>query len=155
MHLKPLVAALLAALIITAGAAGTIAATPGNAPDDAGSQGDDHAANESENSDTSDDQMNETARNHSEDDPQNASDRANESAAAAQEERGPPVDMPANVPDHVRQIHAAIRSHLTDNFDSLGSAISGILSDGGAAADEHADANETATPSPTATATPA
>lgn len=103
-----IVAALVAVLVIGAGAA---AAVPGNAP--AG----DHAPDSDQRADDT----------HSSDDAENASE----------ERRGPPADGPAAdgpptgdlpVPDHVSEIHSTIDSFLADDLSgTLGDAISDVV----------------------------
>jgi len=84
-----------------------------------------------------------------------AADRGNGSAPA-DGEQGPPTDMPANVPDHVTQIHETINGFLNGEVDDLGNALSELLGgedagdasevnesdDADEAADEAADADE-------------
>ena len=124
MKLSKLAAVALAILLVTAGAA---AAVPGNAPAFAGndeaqandhSQGDenppDHAGNASD------------AGNAS----VASSGAADHDGASAAEARGPPVDLPSAVPDHVSAIHDLIRQHLAGDLDgSLGEAIADVTPD--------------------------
>lgn len=68
-----------------------------------------------------------------------ASDRANASAPAdvgPDGERGPPTEMPVNVPDHVSQIHETIDGFLSGDVDDLGDALSEILGGDDAGEDE-------------------
>lgn len=98
-----LVAAGLAALVVTAG---TAAALPGNAPVDAGANANDAADSAGGNADARD---------------------GSPAGASEQADRGPPVDLPEQVPDHVSRIHDLIRKHLSgDLAGSLGEAISDV-----------------------------
>lgn len=55
---------------------------------------------------------------------------------------GPSDGLPAQVPDHVTEIHNTIESFLNGEIDNLGDAISDIVSDADdASADEDADAD--------------
>ncbi|MFB6137379.1 MAG: hypothetical protein ABEJ42_03425, partial [Halobacteriaceae archaeon] len=72
--------------------------------------------------------------------------------AASAGERGPPAELPAQVPDVVGQIHDLIGQHLSGALEvDLGSAISDLLG-GEADAGDDAAANATATPDGNATA---
>lgn len=176
MNYKTLSAALIAALVLVAGATAGVAALPGasddagengNAPDDAGTQG--HAPDEPGQSDGATDSSpeNDTDANASESGPgENASATAHDAAGS----QGPPTDLPSQVPDHVTQIHQAITDWLDGGKEgNLGHLISDIVggdgeADGSDAAqsDENADAgsdnadegSEDADETETATATP-
>lgn len=125
-----LLAIAFAALVVTAGVA---AAAPGNATADAADDGERHADDRGENA---------TANG-------NADDRAENAGAAsangsdngnADDARGPPVDLPDRVPEHVTQIHEQIGSFLSGDLDgSLGDAISELTPGD---ADESDDADE-------------
>jgi len=148
MNVKQLAATLLAGLIVTAGAAGAVAAAPGNgvAPDDTGPNEDANATADA----AEDDPMN--ASDDAEDDESmnDSADAAEDAADAADERRGPPTDMPEQVPDHVVEIHELINGHLEGAISDLGGAISDVTPDdeqGDETADEEqADANASATP---------
>jgi hypothetical protein len=121
MRTKLLVAAGLAALVLTAG---TAAALPGNAPVDVGAN-DDAADNADERADAAD--ADERA-----DDDANDTDRAGgpDAAPVEQGDRGPPVSLPEQVPDHVSQIHDTVRQFLSGDLSgSLGDAISDVTPD--------------------------
>lgn len=75
-------------------------------------------------------------------------DDVNESGDASEETadgpRGPPGDLPAQVPSHVADIHAAIGDFLDGELTSpLGEVVSGIAPTDGSVASEHADVNST------------
>jgi hypothetical protein len=118
-----LVAVAFAALLVTVG---TAAAAPGNAPVDVGAddQYDDHADAADENAADDDDAANESADGRPAD------------AAEDADRRGPPADLPAQVPDHVGEIHDLIRSFLGGDDGSLGESVSDATPDDG---DENAE----------------
>jgi len=149
MQLK--LAAVAVALMLVATGAAT--AMPGNAPDDA--QADDHAnaddhaqaAEDADNSSEADADaadVNETATDADEKPDANAtqgppasvpaSDKA-ESAANASDQRGPPVELPSQVPDFVSEIHNAITDHLSESLpgENLGQQIGDLLPGGNGA----------------------
>ncbi|RMB24221.1 hypothetical protein [Haloplanus aerogenes] len=136
-----LVAVVFVALLVTAG---TVAAAPGNAPVDVGAddQYDDHAEQADENADDDAENAEDGADNR--DDAadagaDNAADEADAGASNAEnaDRRGPPADLPAQVPDHVAQIHDLIRSFLgSDGDGSLGESVSDATPD-----EDNADAN--------------
>ena len=130
MSLKRYAAMLLAALVVTAGAAGAVAAAPGsgNAPDDAG-------PNENANDAAAD------AADDGDGDASDASD-AND-ASAADERRGPPTDMPEQVPDHVGEIHDVINQFIDGSVSDLGSAVSDVTPDDESDAANDGDASST------------
>ncbi|PSQ19698.1 hypothetical protein BRD04_09770 [Halobacteriales archaeon QS_9_67_17] len=130
MSLKRYAAMLLAALVVTAGAAGAVAAAPGsgNAPDDAG-------PNENANDAATD------AADDGDGDASDASD-AND-ASAADERRGPPTDMPEQVPDHVGEIHDLINQFIDGSVSDLGSAVSDVTPDDESDAANDSDASST------------
>lgn len=137
MSLKRYAAMLLAALVVTAGAAGAVAAAPGsgNAPDDAGpNENADDAATD--------------AADDSDGDASDASD-ANDTSAA-DERRGPPTDMPEQVPDHVGEIHDLINQFIDGGISDLGSAVSDVTPDdeSDAATDGDASSTESASETP-------
>lgn len=159
MNETKLTAAVLAVLLVTTGV-GAVAPTPGNGdtPDNAGSNAanapmtDANLGAEENASQVTDDGTNgeEVARraNVSESandsaamaDPADASeDEAGSEAAAAadKERRGPPTDVPGQVPDHVSEIHQRIVSFLDGELDDLGAAVSDVTPKDG---DESADA---------------
>ncbi|MFB6073771.1 MAG: hypothetical protein ABEJ89_02020 [Haloarculaceae archaeon] len=159
------IAVVAAVLVLATGAA---AAMPGHA------QADDHAENatqapagdhhvdEQAGNDAADSSPatsgNETAHGH-------AADQAESGHAAADHgARGPPIDLPAQVPDFVSEIHHMIRQFLDGSLGgSLGDAVSGVAGNatggahGGASAGTSGHAgtptsngagNATATPGP-------
>lgn len=143
-----LVAVAFAALLVTVG---TVAAAPGNAPVDVGAddQYDDHADAADENaadaSEDDDDAANESDDGRPADAPEddhadnadNADGAAPDAAAENADRRGPPADLPAQVPDHVAEIHDLIRSFLGGDDDgSLGESVSDATPDDG---DENAE----------------
>ncbi|MEF8855853.1 MAG: hypothetical protein V5A16_00375 [Haloplanus sp.] len=130
-----LVAVVFAALLVTVG---TVAAAPGNAPVDVGAddQYDDHAAEENDDHANASDSDGQPADVSADDADENASDAADSAAnadASNAERRGPPTDLPAQVPDHVTRIHDLIRSFLDGDRDgSLGDSVSDTTPDGAA-----------------------
>ena len=141
MSLKRYAAMLLAALVVTASAAGAVAAAPGsgNAPDDA-------APNENANdaaTDAADDGDDASSAD-------NASD-ASDANDAADERRGPPTDMPEQVPDHVGEIHDVINQFIDGSISDLGSAIGDVTPDDESDAPDAGDASS----ADSATETPA
>lgn len=139
-----LVAVAFAALLVTVG---TVAAAPGNAPVDVGAddQYDDHADAADENAADApedDDAANESDDRRPDDAPEddhaeNADGAAPDAAAENADRRGPPADLPAQVPDHVAEIHDLIRSFLGGDDDgSLGESVSDATPDDG---DENAE----------------
>ena len=142
-----LVAVAFAALLVTVG---TVAAAPGNAPVDVGAddQYDDHADAAGENAADApaddDEAANESNVGQPADAPvdddaaDNADGAAPDTAAENADRRGPPADLPAQVPDHVSAIHDLIRSFLGGDHDgSLGESVSDATPDDGG---ENADA---------------
>lgn len=108
MTLKTIAGAVLALLVVT----GTAAALPGAAP----AQADEHA---------NDDAAAAAAENADDADADNASD-ANARADDA-ERRGPPADLPDQVPDFVGEVHDLIGQKLAgDLTGSLGEQISAV-----------------------------
>lgn len=105
---------------------------PGDETTEAGRPVDDPeeaASNETDvepDGESSPDQNRERARNRTRTQNQGMGDEPGEA-------EGPPVDMPAQTPDHVTQIHETIRSFLAGDLDgSLGQAIAGFVpADGG------------------------
>lgn len=158
----------LAVLLVTAGlatAAPGTTTTPADGPNehanDAAQAGDDNAdhadenatdghekaddpetaeANESEQSDcTCSDDANESAVD------ENATQAREENAEANEARQGPPTEMPANVPDHVSEIHVLIQDYLGGDLSgSLGSAISDLVGETPAAGNQPADAGDEA-----------
>lgn len=115
MRFHKSIALMLAALMLAAGAA---AAMPGNAPSDAGNATDaDDGAADDEAAAADDAEMNETDE-----------DTVDEARADdANDARGPPADMPEQVPDHVSTIHDVVRQFLDDDLDgSLGESVSDV-----------------------------
>jgi hypothetical protein len=144
MNAKRTVAVALAALLVSTGA---VAATPagqaiGNAAEtaadaeaEAGAPNERAGPNASENADV------------------NATAATAGAASDSQNERGPPEDLPAQVPDHVSEIHDTIDSFLSGELErSLGEALSGLLGEGGESVDAETNANAGVTTSPSPTA---
>jgi len=133
MQLTTIAGAALALLVLT----GTAAAMPG-AP----------AAQAAETTDGA----NETAPDRAETGPsERGPDRPG--SAADTSERGPPVDLPSQVPDFVGELHQAIGQFLDgDLAGSLGETLSGLTPDENNS-DQPAADDETATPDATATPT--
>lgn len=130
MNIKLIAAAFLALAVVATGAA---AAAPGNAPVDAPT--DDHA----EQSDDRAADANETA---AADERANADERADAAGEAAAGQRGPPMELPDQVPDFVGEIHDLIRQHVSGSLDGiLGDQVSDVTPD-----------NETDAPQPDASA---
>ena len=118
MKSTTLLAAGLAALVVFGG---TAVALPGNAPVDANAN---NAAETAPERGPNDDRR----AGGAPDAAANGSDRSNADAAG---ERGPPDDLPSQVPDHVSEIHDLIRQHLSgDLTGSLGDAISEVTPGG-------------------------
>jgi hypothetical protein len=119
MKLTKTAGVLLAVLLVaTAGAA----ALPGNAPADsqAGQADDKTDADTGAPADAGPEMNN--------------SDADSENATDADDRRGPPTDMPAQVPDHVSQIHDLVHQYLDGDIDNLGEHISDLM--GGEDAEE-------------------
>ena len=127
------VAVVFAALLVTVG---TVAAAPGNAPVDVGTndQYDDHAERGEENAAGAHGATGGRPANASADDAaENADDgptgAANADASNA-DRRGPPASLPAQVPDHASRIHDLVGSFLSGALDgALGDAVSGATPD--------------------------
>jgi len=114
MNATKIIAAAFAALLLSAG---TVAALPGQAAD----AGTDHA------NEHADDAMQASEDANESETKSNASENKPAAAADAAERRGPPTDMPEQVPDHVVQIHETINQFLDGDLDgSLGEAISDL-----------------------------
>lgn len=125
------------ALVVLVATAGVAVAAPGNAPDNPGEADDEHGASDDapDGEPAEDQSIDEDDVNRSE----NASATAdrgvemseNESAAdgdvSAVHAQGSGEDLPAQVPDHVSQIHDLIRQFFDGELaGSLGEAISGV-----------------------------
>ncbi|WP_049934790.1 hypothetical protein [Haloplanus natans] len=131
-----LVAVAFAALLVTVG---TVAAAPGNAPVDVGAddQYDDHADAAADNADDASEDDDAAANESNDGQPadaaaDNADGAAPDAAAESADRRGPPADLPAQVPDHVSAIHDLIRSFLGGDHDgSLGESVSDATPDDG------------------------
>ncbi|MFB6312141.1 MAG: hypothetical protein ABEH64_13280 [Salinirussus sp.] len=105
MNLKFIGAALLALTVVATGA---VAAAPGNAPVDVPT--DDYDA-EADNADAA--QVDSSGTAHVDaSDAQAASDGAND-------QQGPPADLPGPVPDFVGEIHDLIRQHIEGSLDGI------------------------------------
>lgn len=130
MKLTKTAGVLLAVLLVaTAG----VAAMPGNAPADSqAGQADDNyddGANASNAPADAGPEMNDSE-----------TDEAN--AENADDRRGPPTDMPAQVPDHVSQIHDLVNQYLDGDIDNLGEHISDLMGGEDAADEESEDAED-------------
>lgn len=119
MKLSRLTTALLATLVVTAGAVGVVAAAPGGAPDDAGAQADERG---------NDNATNETGAT--------AGDGAAES-----DSQGPPIELPESVPERVSAIHDYVRDKIDGLDVDLGSIVSDVTPGDGNANDEEVEAN--------------
>lgn len=139
MTFNEIAAAALAVLLVSAGA---VAAVPGDVPD--GAQADDHsqADEHAQDGDGQDGDRDERARGgHANASVDGADDDAGApgeaTAGQAREERGPPTDVPEQVPDFVSPIHEEILKHLNGDISGaeLGEVISNLTpgdgSDGG------------------------
>mgnify|MGYP006294165479 CR=1 FL=1 len=127
MNLTKTAGVLLAVLLVaTAG----VAALPGNAPADSQAGQADDTYDDSNASDAPADAG--PGMNDSE---------TGENASNADDRQGPPTDMPAQVPDHVSQIHELVHQYLDGDIDNLGAQISDLMG-GGEAAEEGEDADE-------------
>ncbi|WP_251329087.1 hypothetical protein [Haloplanus pelagicus] len=125
-----LVAIAFAALVVTVG---TVAATPGNAPVDVGTddQYDDQAEATGDDAEAPADAGNESAE-PTDVPPANAGNGSAAEAVSDADRRGPPADLPAAVPDHVSAVHDLIRSFLGGDLDgSPGDAVSDATPDDG------------------------
>lgn len=139
MTARKLIAIALVTIVAAAGIA--VAAPPdhagaGNAPIDV--PNDEHANdNADDGSDNADDGLNNADENASDAD---ANERAYEGAGNAdgvapaqagagsdQAERGPPADLPEQVPDHVSEIHDLIRGFMDGSVENLGEQISAVV----------------------------
>jgi hypothetical protein len=138
MNRIQLLAVGLAALTVTTGAALALpGAAPASSPADDHAQADGHADENATDADA--------VENGSAPDAVPMDGNASDADAA----RGPPADLPAQVPDFVSDIHDAVRTHVEGTIADLGDVISG-LTPGGAdeSAGDHGQAsghaNETA-----------
>jgi hypothetical protein len=131
---------LLALVVLT----GTAAALPGAAPaqaDDAANGAGTQEANAQNATEASNNRRadNETVETEADEKrgggpPAHAVNKSNGAARGADnasERRGPPVDMPGNVPDFISDIHRAIADH--SGGSGLGDIISSLTPDDGAA----------------------
>ncbi|MFC7046753.1 hypothetical protein ACFQH6_16270 [Halobacteriaceae archaeon GCM10025711] len=76
---------------------------------------------------------------------ENAEQHRNEHAEENEARQGPPTEMPANVPDHVSEIHVLIQNYLDGDLSgSLGSAISDLVGETPEAGNQPADAGDEA-----------
>lgn len=145
MKWKTIAVAALAVLVVGAGA---VMAVPGSAADQAQTHANDHSSGGSDDPDEAT-QGTDDHENRSE-----HADNASEQPAVAQDapdRRGPPTDMPSQVPGHVLEIHETINSWLSGDLDgSLGDALSDLLggTDNADAAQDDGDDPETPTPEP-------
>ena len=120
MNLTKTAGVLLAVLLVaTAG----VTALPGNAPADSEAEQYDDGANAGNTPADAGPQMHD-------------SEMSDENASNAEDRRGPPTDMPEQVPDHVSQIHDLIHQFLDGDIDTLGEQISELMG-------ENADGQET------------
>jgi hypothetical protein len=141
MNAYTLGSVLLALVVLT----GTAAALPGAAPaqaDEAASNGagtQEAAAQNATEASSEERADNETVETEADEKrgggpPAHAVNKSNGAAGGADnasERRGPPVDMPGNVPDFVSDIHRAIADHTGGS--GLGDIISSLTPDDGAA----------------------
>ncbi|WP_436931064.1 hypothetical protein [Halosimplex halobium] len=158
MKLK-LAAVFASVLLVATGAA---VAMPGNAPDhaqDGTAQADDHAQDDAdegaENGSAADDASDSGADGNDSDARRGPpSDVPAAGAAdAANGSQGPPVDLPAQVPDFVSDIHETVGSAgggAVDGAQSLGERISDLTPNDGADAENGTDAPDEATATPAA-----
>jgi len=147
MNRTKVLTATIAVAVIVGGAVAVGAASPAeqaaaNSNGDAGADdasADDPAMNASD-ADTE-------AMNESEDAAANGTN-----ARADADRKGPgAVDLPAQVPDHVHEIHSTIDSFLNGSIDHLGNSLSELLSGeeaGNADGSDNADASENAPEQP-------
>lgn len=144
MKLPRIAAVALVVLLVTAGAA-TAAPSFGSLDTSAVSNhGDEHGENESASADNDVEQGENTdadadndadadsAADRGENAAANAADRGENAKAAngdasAANAQGPGGNLPEQVPDHVREIHATINQYLDGAIDNLGKAISDIV----------------------------
>ncbi|WP_254521510.1 hypothetical protein [Natrinema caseinilyticum] len=131
MKRTTLIAAVCAVLVLATGFA---AAAPGNVPvsvDTGADDADDQRA-------TGEEQR--RANEHSN---QSESGTAADGVADERTSRGPSVDLPEHVPDHVSAIHDRISAFLSGDLEgSLGDAISEITPDDGDEAGDDADGSD-------------
>lgn len=143
---KLLIAALVGALLLGGAAAvgaSTIAETPEESNDNATTPDEDEIVdNTTHDIDVDEDDVGERDRPHQAGGPddrsgthdgQHGEDRPGAEDRPDAEDRpgtvGPSDGLPAQVPDHVSEIHQTIESFLNGEIDNLGEAISGIFSD--------------------------
>lgn len=136
MKFTKIASVLLAVLLVaTAGAA----AMPGNAPDEAQTeQADGNYENGSDAAADAGENRADTGQNGN----ASAANAGDAGAANADDKRGPPTDMPGQVPDFVTEIHDLINQHIDGSLDDLGAAISDVTpdeSDGAEDADGEGD----------------
>jgi len=119
MKLTKIASVLLAVLLVASAGA---AAMPGNAPADSqAGQADDHSDSAGDGASAA------NASDQRPDDAGSAGMADNDSdagAAAADDKRGPPTDMPAQVPDFVTEVHELINQKLDGTLQNLGEALS-------------------------------
>lgn len=113
MRLETLLAVGLAVLLVGAGAA---AAAPPS----------DHASDRAADA-TADEPDDDRANDDHHADAANRSANATNASASEQSRRGPPVEMPAPVPDHVSRIHELVGQFLEGSIDDLGAAVSDLV----------------------------
>ena len=127
MKVRTITVIAIATMLATTGA---VVAAPGNAPnlpDNAHDMNDTEQNDDSSKNATVVEEMNEKTTGRED------SDRAVGAGASgadvrAENSQGPPTDLPAQVPEHVGQIHDLIRQFLNDDVgESLGNAISDVV----------------------------
>jgi hypothetical protein len=138
MKLTKIASVLVAVLLVASAGA---AAMPGNAPADSrAGRADDHGDNADDAANASDERTPERNGSAAAAD-EHRLDHAG--AAAADDKRGPPTDMPAQVPDFVTEIHELINQNLDGSLQGLGEALSaatpGEDADAGDEQDEDSD----------------
>ncbi|WP_276273442.1 hypothetical protein [Haloarcula litorea] len=122
MKLTKIAGVLLAVLVVT----GSAAALPGAAETHANDNADDAQADDYANENATE------AANESEDDTadDSAATQGPPADAGPDGERGPPTDLPAQVPDFVSEIHSLVDTHIAGDLDgTLGEQISDVTPD--------------------------
>ena len=128
MNLTKTAGVLLAVLLVaTAG----VAALPGNAPADSQAGQADDTYDDADASDAPADSG-----------PEMNDSEMGENASNVDDRQGPPTDMPAQVPDHVSQIHELIHQYLDGDIDNLGAQISDLMGDSAEESEEGEAADE-------------
>lgn len=127
MKVRTITVIAIATILVTAGAA---VAAPGNAPDlpdNAHNINDAERDDDSSENPTAEEETNENATVRENSDRDNGAEES-VTDRGADNAQGPPTDLPAQVPEHVSQIHDLIRQFLNDDLgESLGNAISDVV----------------------------